>query len=633
MSIRLLNLRVLSSLFVFVKRSINVQTNFDLGKQMKLFNDKKQFNKTIELFDKQMKSNTKTFSSLIITQVLKACAHLEDIQRGKTIHQLISSRIKDDSYISASLIHLYMQCSDITNAELLFDKTTKKTLSIYGAMMKGYIKNNQANKAIDIFDEIKNPDEVILILLFNACSQLKTAEALNLIKNVFQQMPKFFYSNQRLLTTLFDAFIKCGDYSNARILFSKIPKSVESYGNLMNGSNRENNPSQTLELFNQMKSDHIKANTIIYLCVIKALSQTGDYSLSQSIIEQIPHHFLVNNQLQNALIDMWGKVGYVDKAKEIFQIIPKPDYIGYTAMINCYGLNGQGNQAIELYRKIPKKFIDEVTHVCVLNACSHSGLVDEARTIFLNTETKTNKIYTAMIDCLSRASFFEEAQKLINEFEHEHSPIIPIYMSLLSGARNEKNSHLSQQVFDRMKILFPEVGKSYPSASVLLANVYAISGDMEKASNIQNQVSKSQVKKEIGLSWTVVNGQYFKFRAHDKSHPRSKEIYALVDQISKRLIEHGHQHDSAWITRPLDEDETVISVLCGHSENLAIAWNLLENSNPSRIQITKNLRVCGNCHQATKLIAALYQCEIIVRDAHRTHHFYKNGQCSCNDYF
>ncbi|CAF1535787.1 unnamed protein product, partial [Adineta ricciae] len=51
------------------------------------------------------------------------------------------------------------------------------------------------------------------------------------------------------------------------------------------------------------------------------------------------------------------------------------------------------------------------------------------------------------------------------------------------------------------------------------------------------------------------------------------------------------------------------------------------------IQITKNLRVCGDCHQATKLIAAIRRCHIVVRDANRIHHFDPDGHCSCNDYF
>lgn len=34
-----------------------------------------------------------------------------------------------------------------------------------------------------------------------------------------------------------------------------------------------------------------------------------------------------------------------------------------------------------------------------------------------------------------------------------------------------------------------------------------------------------------------------------------------------------------------------------------------------------------------KLIALARQCDILVRDANRMHHFNKDGTCSCNDYF
>ena len=67
-------------------------------------------------------------------------------------------------------------------------------------------------------------------------------------------------------------------------------------------------------------------------------------------------------------------------------------------VVNSYGLNGMGSQAIEVYRQMPKKYIDEATYVCVLNACSHSGLVDEARSIFTNIPTKNGKIYCTMVD-------------------------------------------------------------------------------------------------------------------------------------------------------------------------------------------------------------------------------------------
>jgi hypothetical protein len=49
--------------------------------------------------------------------------------------------------------------------------------------------------------------------------------------------------------------------------------------------------------------------------------------------------------------------------------------------------------------------------------------------------------------------------------------------------------------------------------------------------------------------------------------------------------------------RPIKPDETIESILCGHSEKLAIAFNFVANPNSSLIQVTKNLRVCGDCRK------------------------------------
>ncbi|CAF0804520.1 unnamed protein product [Adineta steineri] len=81
------------------------------------------------------------------------------------------------------------------------------------------------------------------------------------------------------------------------------------------------------------------------------------------------------------------------------------------------------------------------------------------------------------------------------------------------------------------------------------------------------------------------------------------------------------------------KDETEESILSGHSERLAIAFNLIQRPIPNRIQIMKNLRVCGDCHTFNKWVAQVRQCTIIVRDATRIHHFYPDGHCSCGDFF
>ncbi|CAF1205633.1 unnamed protein product [Rotaria sordida] len=205
---------------IVVKRFVALKSDRELDAQIKSFNDKKQFKKTLELFDKYKENDVKNLSSFVINQALKACTEMRDLQRGMIIHRLISSRIKTDSYITGSLIHLYMQCGDVLRAQSIFDMSKNKTIVMYGAMMKGYINNNMAKKVIDLFSQIRNPHEVIITLLFNACAQLQTAHALNLTKKVSKEIPKSFFSNPHLLTSLLDAFMKCGDVSSAESLFN-----------------------------------------------------------------------------------------------------------------------------------------------------------------------------------------------------------------------------------------------------------------------------------------------------------------------------------------------------------------------------------------------------------------------------
>jgi pentatricopeptide repeat protein len=74
-------------------------------------------------------------------------------------------------------------------------------------------------------------------------------------------------------------------------------------------------------------------------------------------------------------------------------------FFEFVFVVNSYGRNGKGLEAIELYRKMPDHLRNEVSHICVLNACSHAGLLDEARAIFNEINVKNEHITTIMV-CL-----------------------------------------------------------------------------------------------------------------------------------------------------------------------------------------------------------------------------------------
>ena len=139
------------------------------------------------------------------------------------------------------------------------------------------------------------------------------------------------------------------------------------------------------------------------------------------------------------------------------------------------------------------------------------------------------------------------------------------------------------------------------------------------------------LKKTPGYSMVEVNNRVHRFQVGDKLHPQSENIYATLETLAEQMQAAGYVPETDFVLHDVEE-EVKEHILCIHSEKLAIAFGLFNTSPRTPIQITKNLRVCGDCHNATKFISKIVTREIIVRDANRFHHF-KDGSCSCKDYW
>jgi hypothetical protein len=111
MATRLL-LNLSRPVFTVAQRLHYLKSNFNLASEMKLFNEKREFEKVLNLFDEWNEKKDQRSFSMIITQALKACTRMQDLQHGMKIHHSISSDIKGDTYILTSLIHFYSKLAD-----------------------------------------------------------------------------------------------------------------------------------------------------------------------------------------------------------------------------------------------------------------------------------------------------------------------------------------------------------------------------------------------------------------------------------------------------------------------------------------------------------------------------------------
>jgi hypothetical protein len=117
----------------------------------------------------------------------------------------------------------------------------------------------------------------------------------------------------------------------------------------------------------------------------------------------------------------------------------------------------------------------------------------------------------------------------------------------------------------------------------------------------------------------------------DGAQAKRKEAYEKVRELHEEIRAIGYVPDTRFVLHDIDEGAKERALMY-HSERLAIAFGLVSTPPGTPLRVMKNLRICGDCHNAVKLIAKVTGREIIVRDNKRFHHF-KDGACSCGDYW
>ncbi|KAH7837569.1 hypothetical protein Vadar_015288 [Vaccinium darrowii] len=269
-------------------------------------------------------------------------------------------------------------------------------------------------------------------------------------------------------------------------------------------------------------------------------------------------------------------------------------------MINAYGMHGRGKAAVDLFKQMEDESLvpDHVTFLALLYACSHSGLVDEGRKFY---EAMKNEYQlepwpehcTCLVDLLGRANHLEEAFQIVERMQTE--PTAAIWRALLGACQTHSNKSLGEIAAQKLLELDPENPRNY----VLTSNILAAKGRWDDVADIRMRMKEKQLKKDPACSWIEVGNKVHTFIARDRSHPQSYEIYEKLGQIIDILeTEGGYVAQTEFVLHDVEEKEKV-KMLHGHSERLAMAYALISTPEGTPIRITKNLRVCGDCHTFT----------------------------------
>ncbi|CAL5395446.1 unnamed protein product [Camellia sinensis] len=600
--------------------------------------------------------------------LLKASSRASALIEGMEIHGLASKLgFDEDPFVQTALVGMYAACGRILDARMVFDKMSHRDVVSWSIMLDGYCQSGLFDDVLALFEDMKNsyvkPDEMILSTILSACgragnlsygkaihelivekhmlvdphlqSALITMYAscgsMELAQNLYDQLSQ---KNVVVSTAMVSGYSKLGNVEAACLIFNQMDeKDLVCWSAMISGYAESDQPQESLKLFDEMQVSGIRPDQVTMLSVISACAHLGALDRAKWI------HIYVNNHgfgealaVNNALIDMYAKCGSVEGAREVFHRLRKKNVISWTSMISAFAIHGDASNALKLFHRMKTENINPngVTFVGVLYACSHAGLVEEGRKIFASMVneykiTPKHEHYGCMVDLFGRANLIREALELVEQMPL--APNVVIWGSLMAACRLHSEFELGAFAAKRLLELDPD----HDGAHVVLSNIYAKERRWGDVGEVRRLMRHRGISKERGCSRIALNNEIHEFLMADRNHKQADEIYTKLDEVVGELKLVGYAQNTSDVLVDLDEDEKR-EVVLWHSEKLALCYGLMREEKESCIRIVKNLRVCDDCHTFMKLVSKVYQRDIIVRDRTRFHH-YKDGVCSCKDYW
>ncbi|KAG8369013.1 hypothetical protein BUALT_Bualt15G0106100 [Buddleja alternifolia] len=608
---------------VFTYTSIITQlAHFDLPfKALNFFN---------EMRGRDIFPNHFTFSA-----VLPACG---DATVGGQMHSLICKHgFEFDVFVSSALVDMYGKSGDMVCARRVFDEMSERNIVSWNSLIVGFLQNGYYDEAIGVFnrliaEDMIRPDQVSFSSVLSACSNVCRAALGRQVHGVIVKQGLEYLAYVK--NSLMDMYCKCGVFDDAEKLFRTIEdRDVVTWNVMVMGFVQNGNFEDACNFFWVMRREGILPDEASFSTVLHATAGIAALDQGALIHNQITKTgFEKNTCITCSLITMYAKCGsLVDAERAFTENEENHNVISWTAMLSAFQQHGCANKVIELFNDMLKAGVkpDYITFVSVLSACGHTGRVDDGFSYFNMMSQKYDvnpglEHYACMVDLLGRAGKLHEAKKFLEKMPIE--PDISVWGALLGACRKYGNLDMGREVAVKLFEIEPDNPGNY----ILLYNMYARRGKLEEANEVRRLMGFSGVRKEPGCSWLDVKNKTYVFKAHDRSHLRTNEIYEMVGKLEELVKEKGYVAEIQYAIS--DEGEYKERTLWYHSEKLALAYGLLVLPVGAPIRIKKNLRTCGDCHTVMKFASAIFKREIIVRDINRFHRF-ADGLCSCGDYW
>lgn len=391
----------------------------------------------------------------------------------------------------------------------------------------------------------------------------------------------------------------------------------------LDGFCKEGNVKEAVEVLEKLEKQGIYVDLPRMLELMKACGDEKSLKEAKTVHEYVLRTLSpLEVRTYNRILEMYSQCGSMNDAFGVFDTMPARNLTSWDTMITWLARNGLGEDALDLFTQFKKEGFkpDGQMFIQVFFACSVVGDVNEG---MLHFEAMSNEYgiipsmehYVSIVEMMGSVGYLDEALEFVERLPIQ--PSVDVWGALMKHCRIHGHLELGDRCAELVEQLDPSCLCEQSKAGLIPL----------KASDL----AKGKEKKSVSQNLLEVKSRVHEYRAGDKSHPESDKIYAMLRCLKEQMKEVGYVPETRFVLHDIDQ-EGKEEALLSHSERLAVAQGLMTTAARSPIRIIKNLRFCGDCHAVMKIVSKLVGRELIIRDAKRFHHF-KDGVCSCRDYW
>ncbi|XP_020590839.1 LOW QUALITY PROTEIN: pentatricopeptide repeat-containing protein At4g14850-like [Phalaenopsis equestris] len=596
----------------------------------------------LNLFPLLLRSSLRP-NDFTLPSLLKAAASLRCPSTALQLHAFsLKSGLISDAFVISAAVNMYHKTGLLSHARHLFDEMPRKTIVAWNAVMTNAVLDGFPEAAVSAFIRLRsaaeNPNEVSFCAFLNACASL---EYFWLGSQLHSFIIRFgFDTNVSVGNALVDFYGKCACVAEARQVFDSLStKNDVSWCSIIVVHAQNAEEEEAFHLYLATRAKGFIPTDFMLSSILTTCSGLSGLNLGLSLHAVAVRSCIDGNIfVGSALVDMYGKCGSIEEAEQVFDGMSERNLVTWNAMLSGYAAQGNASVALRVFDEMRRGGGVEpnyVTLVSLMSACARGGRLKEGMELFEKMEERygikpRNELYACVVDLLGRAGMEEKAYEIIRKMPMK--PSVSVWGALLNACRIHGKEKLGRIAAEELFELDPHDSGNH----VLLSNIFASAGRWEESISVRKEMKDVGIKKEPGCSWITWKNEIHVFQAKDTRHERNAEIQCcwrilLLADLRRRMAAAGYTPDTRFALYEL-EDEEKESEVYQHSEKLALAFGLLCIPQGMAIRINKNLRVCGDCHEAIKFVSGIVGREIIVRDNVRFHRF-RDCRCSCGDYW